>query len=198
MAWSVAEAVERAWLRCAQGETEAAARLYRDRMQTWVDDACHTLAVKVAEDEGRSMILERSYAIPVDGAGGANLYDGANGATPSTASLLSDFIRTVEHSSGVPCQRLWRHYQFAAEQPTGVIWYVIRDNRIRTIDADGTRDGAALGGTLTVRANFVPTVTELDARSILQDDLVREIEKIARANQDVKFAAALLAEMETH
>jgi hypothetical protein len=196
--YDVEEVVRRAYNRAAIGMDEMTSNLYFDQIKTWVSDALGTLGTAIRDHPDDWPMLERKYTAAVEaGTGGFSLMAGSG--VPDFGTLLFP-VRRIEHSNPlVECAPVRHLYQFFRTQPKGIIWWIITSDatgyRLRTIDIDGVRDSGALdGSSFYVYANFTPTIADIVARPNLQDRLVYEVEKIARAKNDQKFALALLEE----
>lgn len=207
MPFDLEAAVKRAWFRVAPGYDELESRLYLDEMQACIDDALADVGHEIALDPRQAPILERQYTIPVvttpGQAGTASLRGPSNGASPPTADLIPISITLIFHrdSGGIltRMRQLKDEFQLYRPQPTGILWWVLHEYTITTLDFEGRGpdDGNTLDGDFLVHANYMPVIQDFDDIPELQRALVTRIEAYARKRLQPQFAAALADELRT-
>lgn len=203
--FTLAEAVEQAWLAVGAEQSEDAKHLYRDELARLEDEWMRAVAIHVAVNPETRRLLQTEFTVPVLATLGAcSLGDDAAGKTPGDPWLLSlptgeSLIERVyvQLSTGefVIGHRLAHPDDLFREGIYGRLWWQIRNRALETINTDGTTrfttGGSTLDGNFFITASYIPSVASFPTVEQLQKIAVDEMISIARLKRDDRLAAAI-------
>lgn len=211
--FTLAEAVEQAWLAIGGEQSEAQKGLYRDEMARLEDFWMRRVGHKVAVNPEMRRLLQTEFTVPVLATLGAcSLEDNAAGKSPADPWIIFTEGRDgmpecciervyVQLGTGefVTAHKLAHPDDLFREGWYGRLWWAIRNRVLETINTDGTTrytsGGSTLDGNFFITTSYIPSVATFPTISQLQQFAIEEMVAIAREKRDDRFAQAVAKQL---